>query len=142
MPTIREQIITALLALLETIPAATVKREAPLPETVPAGGLIILRDGDPGDPEVLLSPPAFLWQHQAEVDVIVGGVAAQTASALDDLLAAIGQALAADRTLGGLADWLEWGAPKTRDLAIDGAAGLRGAVVTATIHYASADPLG
>jgi hypothetical protein len=142
MPTIREQILLALLARLETIPAATVKREAPLPETVPTEGLIILRDGDPGDPEVLLSPPAFLWQHQAEVDVIVGGVAAQTAGALDDLLAAIGQALAGDRTLGGLADWLEWGAPKTRDLAIDGAAGLRGAVVTVTIHYASADPLG
>ena len=46
------------------------------------------------------------------------------------------------RTLGGLADWLDWGAPKTSQLAIDGTAGLRGAVITVTIHYASADPLG
>ena len=142
MPTIREKILTTLLARLETFPAATVKREAPLPETVPAGGLIILRDGDPGDPEVLLSPPAFLWQHQAEIEVIVGGTDDKAIAALDNLLAAIGLALAVDRTLGGLADWLEWSAPKTSQLAIDGAAGLRGAVVTVTVHYASADPLG
>ena len=142
MPTIREQIIIALLARLETIPTATVKREAPLPETVPAGGLVILRDGDPGDPEVLLSPPAYQWQHQAEIEVIVGGADDKAIAALDNLLTEIGQALAGDRTLGGLADWLEWSAPKTSQLAIDGAAGLRGAVVTVTIHYASADPLG
>ena len=142
MPTIREQILCALLARLETVPDATVKREASLPEMVPAGGLIILRDGDPGDPEVLLSPPAYLWQHQAEIEVIVSGGPSEANSALDGLLMAVGLALAGDRSLGGLADWLDWGGPKTHDLAIDGAAGLKGAVVPVTIHYASDNPLG
>ena len=91
---------------------------------------------------MLLSPPAYQWQHQAEIEVIVGGADDKAIAALDNLLTEIGQALAGDRTLGGLADWLEWSAPKTSQLAIDGAAGLRGAVVTVTIHYASADPLG
>ena len=63
-------------------------------------------------------------------------------AALDALLMEIGSALAADRTLGGLVDWTEWSAPQTRDLAIDGAAGLKGAMVTVTLHYASSDPLG
>lgn len=142
MSSTREQILCALLARLETVLAATVKREAPLPETVPAGGLIILRDGDPGDPEVLLSPPAYLWQHQAEIEVMVSGGPSEANVALDSLLMAVGQALAGDRSLDGFADWLDWGAAKTHDLAIDGAAGLKGAVVPVTIHYANDNPLG
>ena len=142
MPTIREQILSALLARLEAVPDAMVKREAPLPETVPAGGLIILRDGDPGDPEVLLSPVTYFWEHQTEIEVIIQRGAADDSAALDALLMAVGNALAADRSLGGLAEWLDWGAPKTSDLAIDGAAALRGATVQLTIHYGSSDPLG
>jgi len=142
MPSIREQILAALLARLETVPNATAKREAPLPETVPAGGLIILRDGDPGDPEVVLSPVTYLWEHQAEIEVILQRGQDDDSAALDTLLMAVGAALSTDRSLGGLAEWLDWGAPKTSGLAIDGAAALRGATVPVTIHYASPDPLG
>ena len=46
-----EQMLDALKALLETVPDAVVERNSVLPGKVPAGGLIILRDGDPGDPE-------------------------------------------------------------------------------------------
>ena len=142
MPSIREQILSALLTRLETVQNATVKRDAPLPETVPAGGLIILRDGDPGDPEVVLSPITYLWEHQAEIEVILQRGQDDDSAALDALLMAVGNALVADRSLGGLAEWMEWGAPKTSGLAIDGAAALRGATVPVTIHYASPDPLG
>ena len=142
MPSVREQILCAVLARLETVPAATVKREAPLPETVPAGGLIILRDGDPGDPEVILSPVTYLWEHQTEIEVILQRGQDDDSVALDVLLMAVGTALAADRSLGGLAVWLDWGAPKTSGLAIDGAAALCGATVPVTIHYSSAAPLG
>ncbi|MDO8608872.1 MAG: acyl-CoA transferase [Phaeospirillum sp.] len=142
MPSIREHILAALLARLETVPDATIKREAPLPETVPAGGLIILRDGDPGDPEVLLSPISYLWEHQTEIEVILQRGQDDDSVALDALLMAVGVALAADRSLGGLAEWLDWGAPMTSGLAIDGAAALRGATVPITIHYGSSDPLG
>jgi hypothetical protein len=142
MPTRREEVLAALFARLQVVPGAVVKREESLPEKVPAAGLVILRGGDPGDPEVLLSPLTYLWQHQAEVEVIVQQAPADAATAaLDDLLAEVGVALAADRTLGGLVDWVEWGPPRTRDLAIDGAGGLKAAVVTVTLHYASSDPL-
>jgi hypothetical protein len=142
MPTLREQILAVLLVRLQSISTATVKREEPLPEKIPAGGLVILRDGDPGEPEVLLSPLTYLWQHRAEIEVVVQKTSAEAPAVLDDLLAAIGSALSVDRTLGNLVDWVEWSAPQTRDLAIDGAAGLKGAVVTVTLHYASSDPLG
>ena len=141
MPSLREQVLAALFLQIQQVPSATVKREEPLPEKVPDGGLVILRDGDPGDPEVLLSPVTYLWQHRAEIEVIVQQAPAAATAGLDALLAELGIALSADRTLGGLVDWVEWSAPQTRDLAVDGAAGLKGAVVTVTLHYASSDPL-
>jgi hypothetical protein len=141
MPTHRETVLASLFTRLQTIPSTSIKREAPLAETIPAPGVIILRDGDPGEPEVLLSPATYLWQHRAEIEVIVQDSAATAAGKLDDLLSAIGKFLAADRTLGGLVDWMEWGAPQVRDLAIEGAAPLKAAVVPVVLHYASADPL-
>ena len=49
-----EQVLDALKALLETVPGAVVERNSVLPEKIPDGGLIILRDGDPGEPEQAL----------------------------------------------------------------------------------------
>ena len=141
MTTRREEVLVALLGRLQTIPNATIKREEPLPEKVPAAGLIILRDGDPGEPEVLLSPLSYLWQHQADIETVVQTSSVDAPAALDALLSEIGAVLMGDRTLGGLVDWMEWTGPQTRDLAIDGAAGLKGAVVSVTLHYASSDPL-
>jgi len=73
MPTPRETILSALLAALQTVPSATALRSAILPERIPTGGLLILRDGDPGTPEVTLSPLQYHYEHRAEVEVIVQG---------------------------------------------------------------------
>lgn len=72
-----------------------------LPERIPAAGLIILRDGPPGEPEVTLSPVRYHYQHRAELEVVVQAGSGR-ASAFDGLIAAIGAAHKADRTLGGL----------------------------------------
>ena len=142
MPTTRETILQALHSLLQALPATALRGEV-LPERVPTEGLMILRDGDPGDPEVLLSPLLYLYDHRAEIEVVVqaGDTAARDA-ALDTLLASIGSAFAADRTLGGLCDWIEPEAPKPVDLPIEGAASLKAAVVPVILTYATADPIG
>ena len=49
---------------------------------------------------------------------------------------------AADRTLGGLCDWIETDAPEPADLAVEGAPTIRAAVLILTLHYTSNDPLG
>ena len=69
MPTPREPLISALHALLQTLPASALRGEV-LPERVPATGLLILRDGEPGDPEVTLSP--LLYAPKADLDDLVG----------------------------------------------------------------------
>ena len=49
-----EQILEGMKASLETIPETVVERNSVLPEKIPDGGLIILHDGDPGEPEQAL----------------------------------------------------------------------------------------
>jgi len=142
MPTTRETILTVLHAALQTLPNATVLRGEVLPERVPPGGLVILRDGEPGEPEVTLSPLQYHYEHRAEVEVIVQGkTSANRDAAFDALIQAIGTALAADRTLGGSCDWVEAQAPAPTDLAQEGAEGIKAAVVPVVLSYSTADPL-
>ncbi|MFN3616236.1 MAG: acyl-CoA transferase, partial [Rubrimonas sp.] len=65
MPTPRETILAALHARLLALPAAALRGDV-LPERLPAAGLLILRDGEPGEPEVTLSPLRYHYQHRAE----------------------------------------------------------------------------
>lgn len=139
MPTTRELVFAALHARLQPLAALTLRDEV-LPERIPAAGLIILRDGQPGEPEVTLSPLRYHYQHRAELEVIVNAGTGRL-SACDDLIAAIGAALEADRTLGGLCDWVEPEAPASVDLPVEGAAALKAAVITVVLHYTTTGPL-
>ena len=139
MPSIRETILAALHARLQTL-AAPVLRGDVLPERIPATGLIILRDGRPGEPEVSLSPLTYFYEHRAELEVVIqAGTGRDTL--FDALTESVGTVLAADRTLGELCDWVEAEAPEPVDLPIEGAAALKAAVITVVLHYASPDPL-
>ena len=139
----REAVLTALFQRLATLPSATVKRNEALPEKVPPGGLLILRDGDPGEPEVTLSPATWIWNHLAQLEAFVAGATSATRdAALDALLEAVGQALGTDRTLGGLCDWSEPQAPQPDDVTIEGAAPIRAARVPILLIYGSSEPMG
>jgi hypothetical protein len=138
MPTPRETILAALHALLSALPATALRGEA-LPERLLPTGLMVLRDGDPGEPEVTLSPLAYHYQHRTEIEAVVQGT--DRDAAFDTLTASIGAALAADRTLGGLCDWVEAEAPRPVDLAVEGAASLKAAVIPIVLHYCTVDPL-
>ncbi len=138
MPSAREAVLTALHARLSTLPATALRGDV-LPERVPPGGLLILRDGDPGEPEVTLSPLAYHYQHRAEIEAVVQG--ADRDAAFDALCASIGTAIDVDRMLGGLCDWIEAEAPRPVDLPVEGAASLKAAVISVILHYTTADPL-
>ncbi len=140
MPTTRETVLTALADLLSTIPHVPVLRGEVLPERVPPAGLMILRDGNPGEPGVTLSPLMYHYQHRAELEVIVQSMA-QRDGLFDALTAQIGAVIAANRTLGGLCDWVEPEAPEPVDLPVEGWSNLKAAVLPVVLHYATADPL-
>jgi hypothetical protein len=142
MPSTREQVLSALFGQLQAIPGAVVKRNQALPASVPAGGLVILRDGDPGEPDVTLNPRTEFYSHRAEIEAFVTQpVGGGGEGALDALLSTVGVALVADRSLSGLAENLYLSAPETSALAIEGAAPILSARITVTVEYLVSDPL-
>ena len=138
----RETILQALLAVLTTVPNAKVLRNEVLPEKIPDGGLLILRDGDPGEPEILLSPLSYYWQHRAQLEVVVQkGAAKDRDAALDALLEAVAAAVASDRTLGGLCDRVTALAAEASTLSVDGAAQIKGEIAPIELIYTTSDYL-
>lgn len=135
----RETVLRALFAGLQSLDATVLRGEV-LPERVPREGLLILRDGDPGEPVVTLSPLAYHYEHRAEIEIVVQD-GSDRSGAFDDLVAALGIILAADRTLGGLCDWVEPAAPEPVDLPLEGGVAFRAAVIPVVLHYCTVDPL-
>ena len=139
----REQVLDAVAALIDAaLPAAKVERNAAKPERIPPGGLAIVRDGDPGEPEVLLSPLTYLYTHRIPLEIAARESGSQSREqVLDAMLAAIGAAVAADRTLGGLCDFIEAEAPATADIEAAGALPGRWADAAIVAIYGTPDPL-
>jgi hypothetical protein len=138
-----EQVLDALRALLETLPDVAVERNTVLPEKIPEGGLIILRDGDPGEPEQALGGfGSAYYQHAVEIEVYVEeGDAAARDAAFDALLQQMGAVLEADPTIGGVAFGLNYGRPEPAIEAIAGAPAIKSATLTVTVDYETSAPL-
>lgn len=134
--------LAALFTLAEAAFAGTAQRNGATSVTVPAGGLLIQRDGEPGEPEILLSPLSYHFDHQVEWEILfqkAGGAE----DAADAQITALGTAIAADRTLGGLCDWVEAMRTRAYDVPIDDdrALPVRVDIVTVTLSYGTANPL-
>jgi hypothetical protein len=78
MPTPRETMLSALHARLSAWPATALRGDV-LPERVAADDPLILRDGEPRDLEVTLSPLAHHYQHRAEIEAVVQGADCEAA---------------------------------------------------------------
>jgi hypothetical protein len=139
----REEVLDAIKALVGgALPNAEVKRNLNKPERIPPGGLVIIRDGDPGEPEVLLSPLTYVYEHRVPIDIAAFASASLTREqVLDQMLSTIATAVIADRTLGGLCDFIEAEAPTSDDLETAGAISGRWADAAIIASYATANPL-
>lgn len=148
---VRETALEALrTTLAAALPNARVVRNADKPEAAPedvpggaAEGLVIVRDGDPGEPDVTLGVRAYWWTHAVPVEAYVAaGDGAARDAALAALLAGIDSALSQDRTLGGVVQDSDWVAEEPEILASDGAETHKAAVVAVTLQYETPTPLG
>jgi len=138
----REQVLAAIAARLAGVAGATILRNAALPQIIPPGGLVIMGDGDPGEPTVILSPLAYLYDHRVDIDVVVREHDPAARDALfDALLVDIAAALHAERTLGGLADWIEVLPARPAEIPVEGAETLKAATLTCIVTYETADSL-
>jgi hypothetical protein len=109
---------------------------------VPTNGMMVMRDGGGEEPEVLLSPLTYIYEHLVTVEVLVQNPDPATRDALlDVLLVALSGVITANRTLDGLAEWVEARSPEFQDEPIEGAASIRTATVLIMVRFFTTDPL-
>lgn len=131
----REQVLAALFGRLQGVPDATVRRNEALPVSVPAGGLIIMRDGDAGEPDVTLNPRTEYRIHRVEVEAYVAPPGGGAEGELDALLSWVGARLRSDLTLGGLVEVMTWTMPEISPVTIDGAVPVLAARLDVLLEY-------
>lgn len=143
MSSVRETALQALLAVLQTVPTITVKRNEVLPVKILDNGLIILFDGEVTVAETLLSPLRYLIQHRAEVQVAVQKPAASARdAALDAILTSVAAAIVGNPRLNSTVDVAMLEAPQVTDEPVEGAAGLKIATVPVMMEYVAPTALG
>lgn len=110
------------------------------PTRIGPNGCVIGHPGDPGEPEMDLSPPAWNYFHRLYLEVV--GPSGEGGEVLDGMLQTLGQAIAADPFLGGLCSYFNAEAPDRNDRTTDLVATTNWAVVPLTAEYSTANPLG
>ncbi len=139
-----EQVLEAIKALLMTVPSTKVERNTAVPEKISGGGLIVLRDGDPGEPDTALGGfGGVYYSHDVEIELYVEeGDATARDTAFDTLVQAVGAVLETDPTLGGLAFGMTYGRPEVDTEAVAGAPAIKTGTITVTVEYETDSPLG
>ncbi|MDI3341816.1 MAG: hypothetical protein QJR03_14920 [Sphaerobacter sp.] len=137
----RETAIATLHGRLQTAlatrnPAPLVLRGETVPQRLPLGGLVVLRDGETVEEAAILSPLAWAIEHRTEVEVTVAGPTPAARNALlDTLLVDVAAAITTDRSLGGAVEWAQPGAPEFEDVEVEGAAAARAASVPVALFF-------
>ena len=119
-----------------------IDNDAVAPARIPPGGRIVVRSGDPGEPEVTLGILTYSYSHRIPLEL--SGYATQTMSreeVLDVMAVAIGEAVIADRTLGGLVEFLDTETLTTDDLAVADAKPAKEGDAAIVAAYTTLNPL-
>lgn len=138
---IREAAIAALHSRLVTSlalrnPAPLVLRGEIIPHRIPAGGIVVVRDGETVEETPILSPLAWQIEHRAEVEITIAGAApAARNTLLDALLVDVAAAITANRTLGGVVEWAQPGSASFEDVEFEGAAAARAVAIPVTLWF-------
>jgi hypothetical protein len=137
----RETAIAALHSRLATSlalrnPAPLVLRGETIPQRIPLGGIVVVRDGETVEETPILSPLAWQIEHRAEVEITVAGATPTARNALlDALLIDVAAAISANRTLAGAVEWSQPGGASFEDVEFEGAAAARAAAVPITLWF-------
>lgn len=143
----RVEVLSAVKALVQlALPGASVRgmsAEEAKPETVGPLGMAIVRSGDPGEPDIDLSPATYWWEHSIPIELAGYQSAGRSSQeALDDMVAAIWAGIVADRSLGGLCTWLDAEAPTDGETDLRGAKPLGWADFNIIASYSTDSPIG
>ena len=136
MPTKREKIIAALHGKLQSI--GEIHHNLEKPHKVPLSGLMILRDGTSSEPEIILSPLTYIYEHTVTLEILAQK---NDESVIQALLLKIALIIENNRSLDGLAEWIEAKAPYFNEEAIEGSTTIRMVNIEIIIRYSTDNPL-
>lgn len=142
--TTSESVLNALKALFGGSLMATVEKNSEAPEVVPPHGLVIVRDGVPGEPvdPVLGGFDEAYYQHQIDVEIYVShGIAEERDRRYAELVRNIGDLLKPNKTLGGLIEGMTYGQPAPNTDYIEGAHDVKAATLVLSVEYNTSNPL-
>ncbi len=139
-----EQILEKLETLFEQNCEARVERNESEPERIPKAGLIVIHDGDPGEPEITLGGFSHTYySHPIEIDIFVQeGKRIDRDAKFDELLQQIDMVLQNYPKLDGLVDGMTYGRPVTETQTIDGGAAVKSGTLIIEVDYETETPLG
>lgn len=138
-----ETILLALEAALKTLSDVSVSRNKAIPDEVHRDGELILWDGTGEEIEFVMGAPRpYLITWTASLQVLVEEKRDSRDGAFDALCKLVGNVIVANRTLGGLCDWLDAAPPTVMEKEIQGAPGFKGGEIAVTFTYATSNPTG
>ena len=143
MTSTTETILQALATLVDNAVSAKFERNASVPEKIPAEGLVVLRDGNPGLPDEALGGfDNAYYEHEVEIEIYVADGAQNTRDGLfDDIVTAIGAALESDPDLSGLIFGMSYARPDVAVEIVPGSHAIKSGVLTLTLDYETPTPL-
>lgn len=132
-----ETILQALATLVEGAVNAKFERNASVPEKIPADGLVILRDGNPGLPDEALGGFGnAYYEHEVEIEIYVADGAQNSRDGLfDTIITQIGAALETDPDLGGLIFGMSYARPDVTVEIVPGSHAIKSGVLTLILDY-------
>jgi hypothetical protein len=132
-----ETILQALATLVGEAVNAKFERNASVPEKIPADGLVILRDGNPGLPDEALGGFGnAYYKHEVEIEIYVADGAQNSRDALfDTIITQIGAALETDPDLGGLIFGMSYARPDVTVEIVPGSHAIKSGVLTLILDY-------
>ena len=139
MTSIREQAIVAIVDQLASVGSFTVARNEVVPASVGEGGHVVVRDGTRLDSQMTLGVRSWWITHRVVIEAQAAG--GDPDGALDALLHAVDQALAADLTLGGVVLSCTLDLDDIEVIAGDGASAIKSALFGAIIEYETVNAL-
>ncbi len=134
----RETVLKALFSVLQNIGDVKVERNSELPETTDEKGLLIMRDGEIEEMEVVLSPLLYSWQHTVQIEVFIKeDINGKGEMQRDDLLKKIDQAFSADETLSGNINGMTVARLDPGEISAKGSAVIKAATISVELFYDS-----
>ena len=139
MTTLREQAVAAVVERLAAVGTFTVTRNETAPATIDDGGYVVVRDGVREEVDRTLGIASYWITHRISVEAIVGG--GDPNGALDALLQAIEQALAAEPQLAPGVTFVECDLADIETISADGAETFKAALFDVLVEYETSSSL-